>query len=96
MIRQRLPDGTYEGQTPCIFLGNVPFDLLMDKRDIWKQFEGFGEIRDIRIRKYCRPLLGHSLIDQGFQPLSNPRTHLKGFATSDTTGLRMLLSSMSA
>ena len=50
--RQRLPDGTYEGQSPCIFLGNVPFELLIDKRDMWKRFEGFGEIRDIRIRKY--------------------------------------------
>lgn len=63
-IRQRLPDGTYEGQTPCIFLGNVPFELLMDKRDIWRRFEGFGAIRDIRIRKYCYPLLGRSLIDE--------------------------------
>jgi hypothetical protein len=54
MIRQRLPDGSYEGQTPVIFLGNVPFELLMDKRDIWKRFEGFGEILDIRIRKYPR------------------------------------------
>jgi hypothetical protein len=54
MIRQRLPDGSYERQTPVIFLGNVPFELLMDKRDIWKRFEGFGEIRDIRIRKHPR------------------------------------------
>lgn len=52
MIRQRLPDGTYEGQTACIYLGNVPFGLLMDKREIWKRFEGFGEIHDIRIREY--------------------------------------------
>ena len=57
-VRQQLPDGTYEGQTPCIFLGNVPFGLLMDKRDIWKRFEGFGEIRDIRIRKYLLPTPG--------------------------------------
>lgn len=63
-IRQRLPDGTYEGQSPCIFLGNVPFELLMDKRDIWRRFEGFGEIRDIRIRKYCCPPLARSLIDE--------------------------------
>lgn len=54
-VRQRLPDGTYEGQTACIFLGNVPFGLLLDKRDIWKRFDGFGEIRDIRIRKYLLP-----------------------------------------
>jgi len=55
-FRQRLPDGAYEGQTSCIFLGNVPFELLMDKRDIWTRFEGFGEIRSIRIRMYCHPL----------------------------------------
>ena len=61
-IRQRLPDGTYEGQTHCIFLGNVPFELLMDKRDIWTRFESFGEIRDIRIRTYSP--LGHSLINE--------------------------------
>jgi hypothetical protein len=54
MIRQRLPDGSYEGQAPIIFLGNVPFELLMDTRDIWKRFEGFGEIRDTRIRKHRR------------------------------------------
>ena len=57
-VRQRLPDGTYEGQTPCIFLGNVPFGLLSDKRDIWKRFQSFGEIRDIRIRKYWLPTSG--------------------------------------
>ena len=51
-VRQRLPDGTYEGQSPCIFLGNVPFELLMDKRDIWRRFEAFGDIRDIRIREF--------------------------------------------
>ena len=55
-IRQRLPDGTYEGQASCIYLGNVPFELLTDKRDIWRRFKGFGEIRDIRIREYCGPL----------------------------------------
>ena len=55
-FRQRLPDGTYEGQTACIYLGNVPFKLLVDKRDMWKHFEGFGEILDIRIRKYCSSL----------------------------------------
>jgi hypothetical protein len=63
-IRQRLPDGTYEGQTQCIFLGNVPFELLMDKRDIWKRFEVFGEIMDIRIREYCCLLLGRSFINE--------------------------------
>lgn len=57
-IRQRLPDGTYEGQAPCIFLGNVPNELLMDKRDIWRRFEGFGEIKDIRIRTYFLPTPG--------------------------------------
>lgn len=57
-IRQRLQDGRYEGQAPCIFLGNVPFELLMNKRDIWKRFESFGEIRDIRIRTYFLPTPG--------------------------------------
>ena len=46
------PDGTYEGQLPCTFLGNVPFELLMDIRDIWRRFEAFGDIRDIRIREF--------------------------------------------
>jgi hypothetical protein len=63
-FRQRLPDGTYEGQCSCIFLGNVPFELLMDKRDIWKRFERFGEIRDIRIREYCCPPPEGSLMDK--------------------------------
>ena len=95
-VRERLPDGTYEGQSPCIFLGNVPFELLMDKRDIWRRFEAFGDIRDIRIREFTAQCLRRSLINKQFQPLPNRRTHPKGFATSATIGSKMPSSSMRA
>ena len=87
-VRERSLHGTYEGQSPCIFLGNVPFELLMDTRDIWRRFEALGDIRDIRIREFTAQYLRHSLIDKQFKPSPNRRTHLKDFATSATTGRR--------